>query len=62
MINPFGRPVKEPEDRKAVLSFRADEGERSEFEKAAGKAKLRLSDWIRDRLRAAAKRELRKRP
>ena len=55
-----GRPRKEPEERKEMLAFRADQDERDEFERAAGKAKLRLSDWIRDRLRSAARRELRK--
>jgi hypothetical protein len=43
-----------------MLAFRADEAERTEFEQAAQKADLRLSDWIRDRLKAAAKRELRR--
>jgi hypothetical protein len=55
-----GRPRKEPAERKEMLAFRADDAERTEFEQAADAADLRLSDWIRDRLKAAAKRELRR--
>jgi len=55
-----GRPRKEPEERKEMLAFRADQAERTEFEVAAEIADLRLSDWIRDRPKAAAKRERRR--
>jgi hypothetical protein len=55
-----GRPRKEPGDVKEMLAFRVDQAERTEFEQAAKTADLRLSDWIRDRLKAAAKRELRR--
>ena len=40
--------------------MRATEADRVELEKAAEIAELSLSDWIRDRLQAAAKRELRR--
>ena len=40
--------------------MRAATGEKADFERAAALAELKLSDWIRDRLKAAAKRELRK--
>jgi hypothetical protein len=41
-----------------MLAFRAAQAERTEFDQAAEKAGMRLSDWIRERLRAAAQREL----
>ena len=57
----MGRPPKNPEDRKGgIVAFRADESERSELDQAASAAGMKLSDWIRDRLSAVAKRELRK--
>ena len=54
-----GRPPKPPDERLAArIDVRADGADRQAFERAAEKAGLKLSDWIRDRLRAAAKREL----
>ena len=55
-----GRPKLKPEERKSVIPFRADEAEKAEFQRAAENAEISLSDWIRDRLSTAAKRELRK--
>lgn len=55
-----GRPELEESERKAsIVACRVDADERAQLERAAGKAELRLSDWMRDRLKAAAKRELR---
>jgi uncharacterized protein (DUF1778 family) len=57
-----GRPEIPAEDRKAMqVACRVDSDERAQLEQAAEKADLRLSDWMRDRLKAAARRELRKR-
>jgi hypothetical protein len=55
-----GRPPKAPEDRKGILiAFRTEDAEKAEYERAAGAAGVSLSDWIRDRLKRATKRELR---
>jgi hypothetical protein len=54
-----GRPRKPLDEVREMLAFRADQAERGEFERAATKADLRLSEWMRDRLTKAAKRELR---
>jgi uncharacterized protein (DUF1778 family) len=57
-----GRPEIPEEDRKAsIVACRVDADERAQLEQAAENADLRLSDWMRDRLKAAAQRELRKR-
>ena len=54
-----GRPPKSPDDRLAErLQIRAGTDEKAEFERAATAAGMNLSDWIRDRLKAIAKREL----
>lgn len=54
-----GRPPKPPGERKGILiAFRIEEAEKGEYERAAETAGVSLSDWIRDRLKAAAKREL----
>ena len=49
------------EERKdALILLRTDDAEKAEFNEAAQAAGMKLSAWIRDRLGAAAKRELRK--
>ena len=54
-----GRPPKSPEDRLADrLDVRADPADKSQFERAAEQAGMKLSDWIRDRLKTAASKEL----
>jgi hypothetical protein len=54
-----GRPAKTPAERKGErVEVRADSLEKRQFEKAAAKAGIKLSDWIRTRLNAAARREL----
>ncbi len=58
---PRGRPEIPEEDRKAsIVACRVDADERAQLDQAADKAGTRLSDWMRDRLLSAAKRELRK--
>jgi hypothetical protein len=55
---PRGRPEIADEDRKAtIVACRVDADERAEFVRAAEYANLRLSDWMRARLTAAARRE-----
>jgi hypothetical protein len=58
-----GRPEIPAEDRKAMqVACRVDADERAQLDQAADKAGIRLSDWMRERLLSAAKRELRKGP
>ena len=57
----MGRPPKLPEDRLSErVEVRAATDENANFERSAANADMKLSDWIRDRLKAAAKRELHK--
>jgi hypothetical protein len=56
MDSKLGRPPKDPEDRlgsRLYLRLSAEEKER--YERAARKASLKLSQWIREALDAAAK-------
>lgn len=46
----------------ARLYLRSEDADKRLYEEAALAAGLTLSDWIRDRLTKAAKRELRRRP
>jgi uncharacterized protein (DUF1778 family) len=56
-----GRPELDESERKAsIVACRVDAEERAQLDRAAEKSGLRLSDWMRDRLKAAAKRELRR--
>jgi uncharacterized protein (DUF1778 family) len=58
---PRGRPELAEAERKAtILAWRVDADERSQLNRAASKAGPRLSDWMRDRLKAAAAKELRR--
>jgi uncharacterized protein (DUF1778 family) len=58
---PRGRPEIPAEERKAgIVACRVDAEERAQLDQAAENADLRLSDWMRDRLKAAAQRELRR--
>ena len=60
---PRGRPEIPEGDRKAsIVACRVDADERAQLDQAAERADQRLSDWMRDRLLASAKRELRKGP
>jgi uncharacterized protein (DUF1778 family) len=56
----MGRPPKPPEERLTErLEVRAATDEKADFERSAALAGLKLSDWIRDRLKRASRRELR---
>jgi hypothetical protein len=56
----MGRPPKLPEERLSErLEVRAAADEKADFERCADMAEIKLSDWIRDRLKRAAQRELR---
>lgn len=55
-----GRPPVAGVAQDARIQLRTLGDEKSQYERAASAAKLSLSDWMRDRLNRAAKRELRK--
>lgn len=54
-----GRPRKDPERTKGdYLDIRLETAEKQAFKDAADLAGLDLSAWVRERLRAAARKEL----
>jgi uncharacterized protein (DUF1778 family) len=54
-----GAPKKPPEKAKgALLQIRANDAEKEAFQMAAELDGKKLSEWIRDRLRRAARQEL----
>jgi len=54
-----GRPPKPPEEAlSARLDIRLTQDERDQCDRAAVKARIDLSDWIRRTLSRAAKKEL----
>jgi uncharacterized protein (DUF1778 family) len=53
-----GRPPKGAASRSARIDIRAEPSEKERYERAAGKAGLSLTDWMKERLGRAAKREL----
>lgn len=54
----LGRPARDPKGNPAqIVPIRMTQDERNAYQRAAGKAKLSLSEWARDRLTRAAKRE-----
>jgi uncharacterized protein (DUF1778 family) len=54
-----GRPKKDPERTKGeYLDIRLESAEKQAFRDAAELAGLDLSAWVRERLRAAARKEL----
>jgi hypothetical protein len=53
-----GRPPKGERAQEARLYLRTDETEKRSYEKAAEIAGLDLSEWVRARLNAAARREI----
>jgi hypothetical protein len=56
----MGRPPKPVTERLTErLEVRAAADEKTDFERSAALAGLKLSDWIRDRLKRASRRELR---
>lgn len=58
MANPYGRP-KKPADEvlSKRLELRLTAAEQRAYERAAGKAGVSVSAWIRNRLCKAARRE-----
>lgn len=53
-----GRPEKPPELRRSIeLRIRLTDSERTDYQNAADRAGVQLSEWVRDRLTKAAKRE-----
>jgi hypothetical protein len=53
-----GRPPKPPEDSKAdVLHLRVGQDERINYQKSAERCGLPLSEWVREQLNRAAKRQ-----
>jgi predicted HicB family RNase H-like nuclease len=57
MTNPKGQPRKSPDRvRSQMLQLRLTVGERKAYEQAAKKAKLSVSEWIRDCLSKATGR------
>jgi predicted HicB family RNase H-like nuclease len=54
----MGRPPKGDERRSARIGLRAVPSDKERYERAASKAGITLSDWIKTRLDRAAKREL----
>lgn len=54
----MGRPIKGGEARTARIGLRSEPADKERYERAAKKAGLTLSDWIKARLDRAAKREL----
>jgi len=56
-----GRPKKDPADaRSEIVLVRMTTAERADCENAAEQVGVRLSEWIRERLAKAAKRESKK--
>ena len=57
-----GRPARDPKAGPSkIVPIRMTDAEKAEYQRAAKRAKLSLSEWIRDRLGKAAKRESRAR-
>jgi hypothetical protein len=53
-----GRPKLDPEGNpSALMALRVIDSERTAYEKAAARAGVTVSAWMRDRLNRAAKRE-----
>ena len=55
-----GRPPVREKTQEARIQLRTLDSEKSEYERAAETAGLTLSEWMRNRLDRAAKRENRK--
>jgi len=56
IVRPVGRPPLDPGDVKVVTPVRLAQKEKATYEKAATKAGLSLSEWIRGTLNDAIKR------
>lgn len=55
---PRGRPPKGDNTQTERIGIRAEPDEKNRFERAARKAGVSLTEWMKDRLSRAAKREL----
>jgi uncharacterized protein (DUF1778 family) len=53
-----GRPPKGAGTQTERINLRAEPDDKSRFERAARKAGVSLTEWVRDRISRAAKREL----
>ena len=54
----IGRPPRDPEHGKArIFPVLLTDGEKEDYARAAKRAGMTISEWIRDRLSKAAKRE-----
>lgn len=53
-----GRPPKGGEAQTARIYMRAEPGEKDRYERAAEKAGVTLTEWVKDRLNRAARREI----
>ena len=56
----MGRPPKGKRTQTERIHLRTESEEKAAYEQAAEIAGLGLSDWIRNRLNAAAKREIKR--
>lgn len=60
MAKKVGRPARDPQSGAAtVIPVRFTTAEKAEYQRAAEKTGLTLSEWVRDRLNRAAKRDAR---
>lgn len=57
-----GRPLVRDKTQEVRIQLRTLDSEKTEYERAADTAGMTLSEWMRDRLNRAAKRENRKAP
>jgi hypothetical protein len=54
----MGRPTRDTTGQASrIFPVRLTDDERAEYERAAKRAKITVSEWMRDRLAKAAKRE-----
>ena len=53
-----GRPPKGGETRTARIGIRAEPSDKERYARAAAKAEMSLTDWMKARLDKAARREL----
>ena len=57
----MGRPPRDPEGVAAkIFPVRLTDAEKDEYARAAKRAGMSLSEWLRDRLGKAARREFKK--
>jgi len=54
----LGRPIKGGESRSARMSMRAEPAAKERYERAAAKAGMSLTDWVKTQLDKAAHRAL----